>query len=113
MQMEIYGTDVHGTIVVTTDGKQYSIEVEREGKVEVEPDDMEEAEPAPDPLPERVNVNTADVEDLQRIVHIGEERAEKVKKHRPYQTLEDLTRIRGIGKARVEDIRDQGIAYVD
>ncbi len=70
-------------------------------------------DPDPDPGPERVNINTASLEDLQRIVHIGLARAQEIIDLRPFCCLDDLVRVTGIGPARVQDIKDQGIAYVE
>ncbi len=53
-----------------------------------------------------------DLAELQRIVHIGAERAGDVLANRPYDSLGQLQRIDGIGASRVDDIRDQGLAAV-
>ena len=62
---------------------------------------------------ERVNINTASLEDLTKIVHIGPARAQEIINLRPFTSLDDLTRVPGIGVKIIEDIKAEGIAYVD
>ena len=59
---------------------------------------------------EKIDVNTASLEDLVKIIHIGEARALELISLRPFSSLDDLTRIKGIGDLRVEDIKKQGLA---
>jgi hypothetical protein len=60
----------------------------------------------------KIDINSAPLEDLVKIIHIGEVRAKELISLRPFSSLDDLTRIKGISKARVEDIKKQGLAYV-
>jgi hypothetical protein len=62
---------------------------------------------------ERVDVNTASIEELIEIIHIGEARARELISLRPFYSLDDLERIKGISLARVKDIKNQGLAWVD
>lgn len=67
--------------------------------------------PAPAPSPATcVDINTASLDELQKIVHIGTSRANALISLRPFSSLEDLERISGIGPARVADIQNEGIA---
>ena len=68
--------------------------------------------PTPVPIPGRVNINTASLEDLLKIKHIGEERAREIIRLRPFKSVDDLGRVTGIGPSRLADIKAQGIAYV-
>ena len=61
---------------------------------------------------EKIDINAASLEDLVKIIHIGEVRARELISLRPFSSLDDLTRISGIGKARVEYIKEQGLAWV-
>jgi len=61
---------------------------------------------------ERIDINSAPLEDLVKVIHIGEVRAEELISLRPFSSLDDLTRIKGISKTRVEDIKKQGLAWV-
>ncbi|RQD75971.1 MAG: hypothetical protein D5R97_05270 [Candidatus Syntrophonatronum acetioxidans] len=60
-----------------------------------------------DPLPTRVNINTASFEELQEIFHIGEAWAQEVIELRPFTSLDQLTQVSGIGPARLQDIKDE------
>jgi|GEM_PF-4421181 len=55
-----------------------------------------------------VDLNTASVEDLQRIIHIGEVRAQAVVDGRPWGSVDDLVVVSGISDERLADIRAQG-----
>jgi competence ComEA-like helix-hairpin-helix protein len=72
------------------------------------------SEPSPDPgLIGSVNINTASFEDLQLIIHIGPDRAQEIIDLRPFSSLNQLTQVSGIGASRLQDIIDEGIAYVE
>lgn len=62
---------------------------------------------------EKIDINTAPLEDLIKIAYIGEVRARELISLRPFSSLDDLTRIRGIGEKSVEAIKKQGLAWVD
>jgi competence protein ComEC len=77
----------------------------------------------PDPLPAAgplrvsvsatcVDINSAGLTDLVRIVHITESRGRELIAKRPYASLDDLTRIKGIGSRQVREIKAQGLACV-
>ncbi|MBS3941680.1 MAG: S-layer homology domain-containing protein [Actinobacteria bacterium] len=75
-------------------------------------DEEPEPQPAPDPEPGCVDINSADIEELQRIIHIGPDRAQEIVTLRPFGSVEDLDRVDGIGPARLQDILDEGVACV-
>ncbi len=59
-----------------------------------------------------LDVNTAPKEDLIKIRHIGQSRAEQIielRKEKPFSSLDDLSRVKGIGPARISDIKEQGL----
>jgi len=59
-----------------------------------------------------VDVNTATLEALDTIIHIGPSRAAAIVSLRPFASVDDLVRVAGIGASRLADIVDQGIACV-
>jgi competence ComEA-like helix-hairpin-helix protein len=59
---------------------------------------------------ECVNINTASFEELQRIVHIGPDRASEIIRLRPFASVDSLERVTGIGSSRLADIKAQGVA---
>jgi len=61
---------------------------------------------------EKIDINTAPIEDLVKIIHIGESRARELISLRPFFSLDELTKIKGIGEARLRDIKEQGLAWV-
>lgn len=80
---------------------QRPISEEAESGVESRPDSL---------LPgERIDVNTADVYDLQRLPGIGEKRALDIiawrEEHGPFQTVDELTGVSGIGPVILENLR--------
>src|SRR5699024_8083941 len=119
----LYGTDVHGTILVTTDGKEYDVATKEDGTITPEstgaPDNNarqeteteDEAEPDNEtPTDQCVDLNQASLEELQEIIHIGPARAQDVIDQRPYDSVDDLTKVNGIGPARIADIDNEGFA---
>jgi len=61
---------------------------------------------------EKININTASLEDLMKIVHIGEVRARELISLRPFASVDDLIKIKGIGETRIKDIKKQGLAWI-
>lgn len=59
--------------------------------------------------PAAVNLNTADVVELERLPHIGRKTAEAIIDHRaqngPFRRVEDLLLVRGISERRFADLR--------
>jgi len=118
----IYGTDVNGTIRVTTDGRTYEVVPERGGPLAGPSAELRVSAPAEDmprePIapvagmcgPEQVDINSAPAEQLTRIVHIGPALAERIIALRPFTSVADLLRVPGIGPARLADIDAQGLA---
>ena len=52
----------------------------------------------------KINVNKATIEELQKIVHIGPVRAQKIIENRPFRDIYELSKILGIGNKRMQDI---------
>jgi competence protein ComEC len=118
--IKLYGTDVHGTVIVTTDGKDYSIKTKENGTISPSSVSEESLFTPAVPTPEEpsntpssgkcININTASVEQVQEIIHIGPERAQDLVNLRPFDSVDDLSRVDGIGPARLSDIKEQGLA---
>lgn len=123
--IDLYGTDVHGTIIVTTDGETYDITTKEDGTIspgstgsassgssDQEKNESEQETEAAESTDGCVDINSASVEEVQEIIHIGTARAEDLIDLRPFNSVDDLTRISGIGPARIDDIKAEGIACV-
>ncbi len=119
----LYGTDVHGTIIVTTNGVTYDVTTKADGTItpsskgstSSEQTNQSEQEPNSSPSTNNdgcVDVNSATMEDLQQIIHIGPARAEDLIQLRPYDSIDDLSSINGIGPSRIDDIKSEGIACI-
>jgi len=61
---------------------------------------------------EKIDINSAPLEDLVKIIHIGEARALELISLRPFSSLDELVKIKGIGEARLRDIKEEGLAWV-
>lgn len=63
---------------------------------------------------ERIDVNTADAYDLQRLPGIGETRAQDIiswrEAHGPFRTVDELTEVSGIGPVILENLRPYAAA---
>ena len=84
---------------------------------EISPEETEDGEESrPDSLlpGERIDVNTADVYDLQRLPEIGEKRARDIiawrEEHGGFRTVDELTEVSGIGPAILENLRPYAAA---
>lgn len=79
---------------------------------DVTPNPQQEMAQTPDSLlpGEKININTAPVEDLQRLPGIGEKRAEDIAAWRqeqgPFTSVEELAKISGIGPGTLSAIMD-------
>lgn len=96
--VEIYRTDYHGTITITTDGQTREITT-RKWQVG---------------LDYRINLNTASAVELQTVPGIGPVLAERIINYRNqygFNQVGDLINISGIGAATLEKIKDY--FYVD
>ncbi len=113
---EVYRTDIHGHIVIVTDGREYAVQTSSGHKSaavytgEADSDPDTERPGTAEPL--MVDLNTASYEQLLSIVHIGPERARQIVALRPLGSLDDLLKVEGIGPSRLDDIRIQNIAIV-
>jgi competence protein ComEC len=99
----LFQTDIHGSLLITVNPLGYKIFAERQGFVK----------PVGSLPGAKININTADLTSLTRIIHIGEATAKSIIESRPFVSLEDLQRVRGIGSRKIEDIRQQGLASVE
>jgi len=61
----------------------------------------------------QININTASAEDLDKLIDVGLPTAQKIISARPYYLLDDLLKASGIGPATLQEIKDQGCAYVE
>lgn len=91
----------------------YEVTTVRSAVEEVLPESAEEqTSETPDSLleGELINLNTADLYDLQRLPGIGEKRAQAILDDReengPFQTVEELTRVSGIGEGILGQLQD-------
>ena len=63
---------------------------------------------------EKVDINSASVEELQRLNGIGTILAQRIVDARPYKTLDELkSKVTGIGVAKLQAIKDQGLAVAE
>lgn len=69
--------------------------------------------PSRSPLPaanSKININTATVEELERLDGIGEKLSERIiryrEEHGAYTVIEDIMRVSGIGEKKFENIKD-------
>jgi DNA uptake protein ComE-like DNA-binding protein len=89
-------------------------DIKKETEISVPPPEQnqEKSNPSePDFL--EIDVNTASLEDLTKISQIGEARAKELISLRPLYSLDDLIKIKGIGNKTLEEIKNQGIAWID
>src|SRR5699024_56650 len=115
----LYGTDVHGTVILTTDGLTYDIQTKEDGTISPKStgstskktsDSNKNKSKEENNTSDCVDINSASIEQVQEIIHIGPARAQDLIDLRPFDSVDDLSRISGIGPARIVDIKEQGTA---
>jgi competence protein ComEC len=63
-------------------------------------------------MDEKININHASAELLEKLIHIGAKRALKIIEMRPYKDIHELSNVPGLGKKRIDDIINEGLAGV-
>ena len=106
---------VHGGYQVTTmerreDTEQTDRSAERVEQTDRSAERVEQTRPDSLLPGEKINLNTADSYDLQRLPGIGEKRAEDIiayrEEHGPFQTVDELDEVSGIGSGILEGLRE-------
>ncbi len=68
-----------------------------------------------DCLPRSIDLNTASLQELEKLVNIGPVIAQRIidqRKKTPFFSVDDLIKVKGIGKKILTKIKNQGCAYV-
>lgn len=116
MGITVYGTAIHSTIIVTTDGERYEVELTRPNPLVSTPNASTVSSPTPATSGcqiGQININTGSAAELQKIIQIGPTRAQAIIELRPFTSLDDLQRVEGIGGATIEAIKAQDLACVE
>jgi len=61
----------------------------------------------------KVEINTASLEQLNEIIGIGPTLGQRIIDARPFSSVDDLLKVSGIGEKTLQKIKDQGLAYVE
>ena len=100
----VFACTVIGVFIgrMTTDGTIF-VHTERSFRSEI----LDESETIPSLL---ININTADVEQLQELPGIGEATAKEIityrRKNGPFKNKRDLMNVKGIGEKTYEELKD-------
>ena len=82
---------------------------ETEGTVLTDGGMMTGTEGYTDKISGKININTADAEELDRLKGIGEKTAEAIIEYReetPFKSIEDIMNVKGIGEKKFEEIKN-------
>lgn len=61
----------------------------------------------------QIDINTASLEELDKIIWVGKPTAEKIINARPFGSIDELVKVSGIAEGKLADIKEQGLACVD
>ncbi|MFH1801275.1 MAG: helix-hairpin-helix domain-containing protein [archaeon] len=61
----------------------------------------------------QININTASLEELDKLSGIGPVKAQEIIDTRPFKSVDELINVYGIGEITLEKIKDQGLACVE
>lgn len=61
----------------------------------------------------KIDINTASLKELTKIIGIGEKTAKEIINTRPFCSIDELVKVKGIGNATLEKIKQQGLAFVE
>jgi competence ComEA-like helix-hairpin-helix protein len=64
-------------------------------------------------LAEQIDINTATLQQLDKLTGIGPAYAQKIIDARPFASVDDLIRVKGIGEKTLQKVKDQGLACVN
>ncbi len=68
--------------------------------------------PGAENLAGNINLNSASLEELKNIIHIGDEQARQIIESRPFSSVDELKAIKTIGPTKIENIKKEGRATV-
>jgi competence protein ComEC len=113
--LALYET-VGADILITAEHGTVTVAAAANGSFEVlEPSTRDARQPDTPVDPTCVDLNRADLTDLQRIIHVGFDRAEQIirlRGQRAFESIREITRVDGIGSGRLREIESQGVACV-
>ncbi len=120
MKIELYSTKDHGTVIIETNGNDYTITTKEDGNVTLASSGGSQTNNQGKTNKKKkrasndacIDINSASLEEVQKIIHIGPSRAQSLINLRPYNSVQDLEKISGIGPSRMNDIQNQDLACV-
>lgn len=77
-----------------------------------EDEEFEDVEQDESTKEEIININSASLEELQKIKGIGPTIAQRIFEARPFSSFDDLLGVKGIGESTLNNIKEEGIAYI-
>lgn len=113
----IYRTDLNGTVYVTTDGRSYNVNPDKEtGDAKIVAKTYKAKKGVEDSgnkliKEKKINVNKATADDLVSIPGLGAFKAQMIIRYRnkkgPFNTMDDLLKVPGINKGVLNKIKDK------
>jgi competence ComEA-like helix-hairpin-helix protein len=88
------------------------IVAEFKDKIEIQESEISKTETQPKIEKECIDINSASLEELQKIYGVGPVIAKRIIEARPFSSLDDLIKVKGIGEKTLQKIKEQGLACV-
>ena len=82
------------------------------GKIKIKQTQIQTYQPPSETQKECIDINTASLEELDKIYGVGPTIAQRIIETRPFTSVDDLIRVKGIGEKTLQKIKEQGLACV-
>ncbi len=108
---QVYRNDLNGNIVVTADGKNYAVKVDKIADNIIAGADISQKSSEAKNKKDLININSADITTLDKLWGVGPATAEKIidyrKKNGPFKKLEEIKNIDGIDDGKFDRWQDK------
>jgi competence ComEA-like helix-hairpin-helix protein len=114
-KLKIISENIFGDVEIfakVRDSETQNLIISTSEKIRIKQIEISTFQPPSQTESECIDINTASLEDLDRIYGVGPTIAQRIIEQRPFSSVDDLIRVKGIGEKTLEKIKEQGLACV-